>query len=68
MCNCPHGALVFNSLDKRAAKTMNASSCLADAMAYLRNGTDWGWDLILPKKADKKWNYRLRNRRLTQCE
>jgi len=37
-------------------------------MVYSRNGKDAARDLIFRYKADKKYNYRLKNRLLAQCE
>jgi hypothetical protein len=41
---------------------------LSGMMVYSKNGGDVAWDLIFPKKADKKYNYRLKNGLLAQCE
>lgn len=57
---------VLYSVDKRIVERMRRRNCLAGTMVYSRNGKEVASDLIFPKQADEKYNYRLRNRLLAQ--
>ena len=66
--NYPHGAFVLHTQDKELVKTMKRRKGLSGMMVYSTNGEDVAWDLIFLKKAGKKYNDRLKNRLLNQCE
>lgn len=66
--NYPYGALVLHTEDEELVKTMSRRKGLSGMMVYSKNGKDVAWDLIFPKKAGKKYNYRLKNRLLAQCD
>lgn len=47
---------------------MSRRKGLSRMMIYSKNGKEVGWDVILPKKADKKDGHRPKNGLLAQCE
>ena len=66
--NYPYGAFVLYTEDKKLARTMSKPKGLSGTMEYLNNGKMVAWDLIFPKKADRKYNRRLKKRLLALCE
>ena len=66
--NYPHGALVLYTEDRTLLRTMSKRKSLSGTMEYLNNDKMVAWDLIFPKKADRKYNRRLKKRLLALCE